>query len=72
MLENGFRVIVNVRQATKIDSLFVENAAFHVEGNFLRRVCERPVQRGLSTAGLWIVSCERYKACHDASFIKLA
>ena len=27
---------------------------------------------GLSTTGLWIVSCERYKACHDASFFKLA
>ena len=27
---------------------------------------------GLSTTGLWIVSCERYKACHDVSFFKLA
>ena len=28
--------------------------------------------RGLSTTGLCIVSCERYKACHDASYFKLA
>ena len=28
--------------------------------------------RGLSTTRIWIVSCERYKACHNASFFKLA